>query len=190
MRMQLQMHARRARARRERRGAGLQIGGIRRLRARAAALGIEGCIAGGRRRDMGVAVVRGLLLGGLAWILWDKLGALGLAALPTALLLLLFWNQESLLYVPRKGQYKQRPSGFKPLDNYEELTLVTMDGAKITAWFIKQHERHSDGRSAKNCPTVVFLVRMYAWQDWLTLLSLMLTVPSAVPTAWERRDDG
>ena len=46
---------------------------------------------------MGVAVVRGLLLGALAWIVWDKLGLLGLASVPVALLLLLVWNQESLL---------------------------------------------------------------------------------------------
>lgn len=48
---------------------------------------------------MGVAVVRGLLLGALAWILWDKLGLLGLASVPAAMLVLLVWNQESLLYV-------------------------------------------------------------------------------------------
>ena len=108
---------------------------------------------------MGVAVVRGLLLGALAWILWDKLGVIGLASLPVALLFLLFWSQESLLYVPRKGQYKQLPSSMKPLDNYEELTLVTMDGVKISAWFIKQHDRPSDGRMYSNCPTIIFLVR-------------------------------
>eukprot|EP01044_Picomonas_judraskeda_P039830 COSAG03_NODE_19265_length_340_cov_0.634855_1_plen_45_part_01 len=45
---------------------------------------------------MGVAVVRGLLLGALAWILWDKLGLLGLGSVPVALLFLLIWNQESL----------------------------------------------------------------------------------------------
>jgi hypothetical protein len=108
---------------------------------------------------MGVAVVRGLLLGALAWILWDKLGLLGLGSVPVALLFLLIWNQESLLYVPRKGQYKHLPSSVKPLDNYEELTLVAMDGVKITAWFIKQHDRLSDRRTSSSCPTIIFLVR-------------------------------
>ena len=51
----------------------------------------------------------------------------------------------------------------KPLDNYEELTLVCMDGVKITAWFIKQHERPSDGRSSSTCPTIIFLVRPLAF---------------------------
>ena len=104
---------------------------------------------------MGVAVVRGLLLGALAWILWDKLGVIGLASLPVTLLFLLFWSQESLLYVPRKGQYKQLPSSMKPLDNYEELTLVTMDGVKISAWFIKQHEiRVRSQRAGSGAPRV------------------------------------
>jgi hypothetical protein len=47
----------------------------------------------------------------------------------------------------------------KPLDNYEELTLICMDGVKITAWFIKQHAHPSDGRSSSACPTIIFLVR-------------------------------
>ena len=86
---------------------------------------------------------------------------MGVAAVPVALLFLLFWNQESMLYVPRKGQYSQRPADVKPLDNYEELTLVGLDGTKITAWFIKQHDRASEkhSRSYRTCPTIIFLVR-------------------------------
>ena len=108
---------------------------------------------------MSVAIIRGLLLGGLGWILWDKLGVMWVAALPLVVLFLLFWNQDSLLYVPRKGEYSQRPHQVKPLDNYEELTLVGMDGTKITAWLIKQHARGSDARSYTTSPTIVFLVR-------------------------------
>ena len=110
---------------------------------------------------MSIAVVRGLLLGALAWLLWDRLGLMGVAAVPVALLFLLFWNQESMLYVPRKGQYSQRPADVKPLDNYEEHTLVGLDGTKITAWFIKQHDRASEkhSRSYRTCPTIIFLVR-------------------------------
>lgn len=145
---------------------------------------------------MSVAIIRGLLLGGLGWILWDKLGIMGLAAMPLAVLFLLFWNQDSLLYVPRKGEYTQRPHQVKPLDNYEELTLVGMDGTKITAWLIKQHARGSDARSYTTSPTIIFLVRDHhlsaasqakpsqAFQSRATTLS------SRSLAARERRADG
>ena len=99
-----------------------------------------------------MGVVKGLLFGALLWLLWSKVGVAALVAVPLVMFFLLWWQQDSLLYMPRQGGYRVRPEHVPPLQNYEELSLVCLDGTKITAWFIKQHARRLG-----SCPTILFL---------------------------------
>ena len=99
-----------------------------------------------------MGVVKGLLFGALLWLLWSKVGVAALVAVPLVMFFLLWWQQDSLLYMPRQGGYRVRPEHVPPLQNYEELSLVCLDGTKIAAWFIKQHARRLG-----SCPTILFL---------------------------------
>ena len=99
-----------------------------------------------------MGVVKGLLFGALLWLLWSKVGVAALVAVPLVMFFLLWWQQDSLLYMPRQGGYRVRPEHVPPLQNYEELSLICLDGTKITAWFIKQHARRLG-----SCPTILFL---------------------------------
>ena len=56
-----------------------------------------------------MGVVKGLLFGALLWLLWSKVGVAALVAVPLVMFFLLWWQQDSLLYMPRQGGYRVRP---------------------------------------------------------------------------------
>ena len=99
-----------------------------------------------------LSTIKGLLLGALIYILWDKFGVLGLLVVPAGLLAMLWLNQDNLLYRPvRCVKYRQQPPRVPPLGtHYDDITLVCMDGTKISAWFIRQPDQ-------ERRPTLIFL---------------------------------
>ena len=89
-------------------------------------------IARVRRRAIMIAIIKGLLLGALMWILWDKAGLVGIALVPIGLLGVLYLNQDNLVYIPtRVLRYRTRPDKLPPLQNFDEISLVTLDATKI-----------------------------------------------------------
>ena len=62
-----------------------------------------------------MGVVKGLLFGALLWLLWSKVGVAALVAVPLVMFFLLWWQQDSLLYMPRQGGYRVRPEHVPPL---------------------------------------------------------------------------
>lgn len=81
----------------------------------------------------------GMILSGMQSLFWY--GGIGICIM----LFMLYWNQESMLYIPNAPNAEMKlpenmPPGFKsPAERslpFEDVTITASDGIKLRGWFI------------------------------------------------------
>ena len=89
-----------------------------------------------------------LLLCFFAWWAYQNFGLLGVLMFPTMMMAMLYFRQNTMLYVNTMKSYQAQPPRFN-MPDYEEVWLTTRDGVRIFAWLIR-------GPRPAEAPTMMF----------------------------------